>query len=742
MNNILESALENSKRGWAMLPVYGIRADGACACGNLNCSSPGKHPKSKNGSKDATVDELKIRQFCQSGTTNIGIATGRTSCLCILDVDPKNGGDRSFLEIINKFGPLPKTIVALTGSEGGRHYYFKYPICGMRNKTNILPGLDIRGDGGFVVAPPSLHKSGRNYMWEYSSSPDNTAISEMPDWLLDLILNKESKKQIEGGLWSVGGRNNNLFKLASSLQGRGMETLAIHELITNENENRCQPPLDASEVKKIVESVERYPRGSSINNYNWKPIIKLPPLEVEVPSLPENLIPEPLRAWVLDVVNRMQSSSEMVMAPVLVVLSGMIGRRLAIKPKSKDDWKIIPNLWGGIIAPPSAMKTPAMNEALKQIRRFEAESKKKYDEEMSARANLLKEDKNSEVPLPIRKRWMTNDPTTEKLGELLNQNPSGLIVFRDELYGFLMGMEKSGRENDRQFYLESFNGDGSYTYDRIGRGTVDISALCISILGGIQPDRLASYFSETVKNGSGDDGFLSRFQVMVYPCKRSDWKLVDKYPDIDAKNRAFKVFSNIAETSFCFTDFPIDLTEEMPIARFNHEAQKLFYDWLTNLERRLRSGEIESSAFEAHLTKYKKLMPSIALIFRVIKCCDPNNNESDVLSVDLESTKMAIAWCEFLEAHAKKIYADALRPQVVVAHALMKRVRSGDIASGMTVRSLGRKKWSKLTDSKAIELGLGLLESHNYILIASESPSGKGAPSEVIYLHPDLIRGR
>lgn len=745
MSPTLTCALSFIERGWSLIPVYGITTEGTCACGNLKCSSPGKHPRTKNGVKDATLDESTIRRFCQVAYTNIGIVTGRASGICVVDIDAKNGGDESLKKLELEYGALPKTITALTGHTNGEHRYFKYPANGIGCRTNLLPGIDVRGDGGFVVAPPSRHLSGRYYIWEASGHPDEVALNNLPEWFLKLE-KVETRKMIPrnslgDSTIETGSRNATLFKIACSWRGEGHDYAAIEELLLIENKFRCQPPLTDSEVKNVAKSAVRYERGSihvGETKIDWTIHQPLPPQEVDVPELNESLIPEPLRAWVFDVVNRMQSSTEMLMAPVIVILSGLIGRRLAIKPKQKDDWKVVPNLWGGIIAPPSAMKTPVMSEALRPVRRLEAQDKDKYFQELKIYNDKCKADKNYAGPEPIRRRRMTNDSTIEKLGEILNQNPNGMIVFRDELYGFLMNLEKSGRESDRQFYLESFNGDGTFTSDRIGRGTIDVEALCTSILGGIQPDRISSYFSETVKNGSGDDGFLSRFQVLVYPPRRKEWELIDRYPNKEARERAFAVFNRIDCIDFLGHGFEISQFEDIPHTRFNAEAQDYFYKWLLELETRLRSGVIESPAFEAHLTKYKKLMPSLALIFHVVDFCDPQNVDPKSNLVSGKATKMAVEWCEFLEAHAVKIYSDALRPQVTVAHALAKKIEGGDLTDGMTVRALYRKEWSQLRDSKKVRQGLSLLEELHWIRVVEESPTGKGAPSEVIKLNPSL----
>ena len=400
-------------------------------------------------------------------------------------------------------------------------------------KTNLRPGIDIRGDGGYVVAPPSTHRTLRNYEWAPGLAPDSVPLAEMPAWLLEVIRNPQGTDKTDNNVGSIaeGSRNSSLFKVAAAMRGNGAAPAEVEELLKGVNREQCIPPLDESEVKSIAQSVTRYPQGAPPPRLSWKAIRPLPLREVAVPSLTSEMIPEPLREWATDVTHRMQGSLDMLMAPTLVALASVIGRRLAIKPKQHDDWKIVPNLWGGIVAPPSAMKTPIMNEGLKQLRRLDAQAKIEFDAELREYKRRKKEADTSEGEFdeapPTRRRFILNDSTVEKIGVLLGENPSGFLVFRDELFGLLRTLEKPGRESDRQFYLESFTGDGAFIYDRISRGTIDIPALCLSILGGIQPDRISEYFAATIKNGSGDDGFLSRFQLMVYPPRSTTWELVD-----------------------------------------------------------------------------------------------------------------------------------------------------------------------------------------------------------------------
>ena len=123
----------------------------------------------------------------------------------------------------------------------------------------------------------------------------------------------------------------------------------------------------------------------------------------------------------------------------------------------------------------------------------------------------------------------------------MQENPKGILLLRDELSGWLESLSKSGREGNREFYLESWNGNNSFIIDRIGRGTTRVDAICLSIFGGIQPEKLEKYIDRSM-SANGDDGFLERFQIAVYPNELKKWTLTDRKVNEQAQERANAVF--------------------------------------------------------------------------------------------------------------------------------------------------------------------------------------------------------
>ncbi len=182
------AALAYARDGMAVLPLHSIE-NGACTCRKPGCSSPAKHPRTQHGLSEASKDEDTIRRWWERWpSANVGIATGALSGIVVLDVDPKNGGDDGLVGLREEYGDLPATRTVATGGDGS-HFYFRHPGVEVRNSAQRVGlGLDVRGDGGYVVAPPSLHASARNYEWLNDLEP-----AQLPDWLLTEMQGKRAR---------------------------------------------------------------------------------------------------------------------------------------------------------------------------------------------------------------------------------------------------------------------------------------------------------------------------------------------------------------------------------------------------------------------------------------------------------------------------------------------------------------------------------------------------------------------
>ena len=484
-----------------------------------------------------------------------------------------------------------------------------------------------------------------------------------------------------------------------------------------------------------------------------------------VAPLRTEMIPVPLHACLTDIAYRMQCPIDFIAAAFVVMASILIGAGCSIKPKRYDDWCEPANLWGGIVAPPGKLKTPALGKAFSPLARLEATAKQEYDDAMrgheaasvmhdarkkalgtdmlkAARGNgdkernLEKEYAELEPPArPIWRRYKTNDATIEKLDELMSENPRGVLYFRDELIGFLVTLDREDRKGDRAFHLQAWNGNGSNITDRIGRGTIRTPNVCESVFGGIQPSKLISYLLKAVKNIE-NDGLIQRFQILVYPDESPNWQLIDQYPDHEAKNRAFAVFEALAAMDFCANGATLEEGAKAPHFHFAPDAQRVFYDWLAAHEKKLRRNGEEPIMIE-HLSKFRGLMPRLALVFHLIEVADGTASGP----VTLRSTQLAAQWCEYLETHARRIYGLVNDIEVAAATRLASKIKEGAIQDGFTARDVYRNQWGLLDDKEVVALALDELELLRWVRMeppAAPSPPGGRRPLPVYRINPKI----
>jgi len=478
------------------------------------------------------------------------------------------------------------------------------------------------------------------------------------------------------------------------------------------------------------------------------------PIIAELKPVPafdaQTLLPDALRAWVMDEAERMPCPPEFVAAAAMVALGSIVGARCAIKPKARDSWLIVPNLWGGIVGDPSAKKSPAWGAALKPLDRLIARAleqhqaaqvdyetaKVVFDAQKDAIEGRIKEaakkpskgdpaviarelrTHGDQAPeMPTLRRYKTNDSTVEKLGELLRENPAGLLVLRDELVGLIATWEREGREGERAFFLEAWNGNQSFDTDRIGRGHISIPNLCVSIFGGIQPDKLTVYL-EQAAHALANDGMLQRFQLLVYPDPRS-WEWRDRSPDKAARDSAYAVFETLAEFDpVAWGASPPDEFTKFPWFSFDEAAQGIFIEWSEDLHRD-RMPKEDEPIIRQHLAKFDKLFPALALIFHLVEGVRGPVNE--------EAAWRAAAWCEFLEAHARRCYGLLKDDGLRAAQALAAKLQRGALEDGFTLRDVRRNQWRNLTADDAIQAALDWLEDEDWL--RSESSGGVGPGS-------------
>ena len=252
------------KLKWPVIPLHSVMR-GECTCGDPHCSSPGKHPRTRNGVRDASTDAQTIRNWWgRWPNANIGVATGKICGFFVLDIDGQEG-EETLAAWQLEHEPLPDTPTNRTGS-GGRHLLFAYPGFPIRNKVRIGPGVDVRGDRGYIVVPPSIHASGRCYEWEPTARPSRTSFTPAPDWLLAMLKREsqaaaptpvsEWRRLVSDGV-TEGERNSTLARLAGLPLRRRVDPYVTLQLVLAFNEARCRPPLPEAEAAQVVDSIAR-----------------------------------------------------------------------------------------------------------------------------------------------------------------------------------------------------------------------------------------------------------------------------------------------------------------------------------------------------------------------------------------------------------------------------------------------------------------------------------------------------
>lgn len=457
----------------------------------------------------------------------------------------------------------------------------------------------------------------------------------------------------------------------------------------------------------------------------------------------DDLLPVSLRAFVRDIADRTQCPPDFVAVPLVVAIGAVVGRKVSIHPKQRDDWAVVPNQWGVIIGRPSAMKSPALKQALQPITALEATRMELYRGELTehvakgevlelerklarerakklvssgdttaALAEMSKVVDSSETP--SLRRFIVNDASVEKLGELLNENPNGLLLVRDELGGWLASMQTEDGAVGRAFYLECFDGNGSFVYDRIGRGTTFIQSCCLSLVGGIQPSRIAPLIRGAI-TGEMDDGLVQRLQLAVWPDDNSDWKLVDRWPNKAA----------IEAVELLIRDLDQIPDEPRQALRFSPDAQAVFNSWYQAHMLETKFSELHP-ALESHFMKMPQTIAGLALIFELV--------DGGRAVVGPEATTKALEWAAYLKSHASRLYGAAINAPLLGAQLILSRRHK--LPEPFTPRLIRSKKWAGLDTTSAVNEALAVLQEHKIIIGYEVAAEAGGRPSRQYIWRP------
>lgn len=779
-NPLLETALFYAKNGWKIFPIYNP-IEGTCSCQKSECSSPGKHPRTKRGFKNATSDLQQISDWWKKWPhANIGISTGLASGLIVIDVDFRHDGETSLNSLQTKFPATFDSPNVLTGN--GYHFYFAYPETkspiSSTTQFNGLSGIDIRGEGGYIIAPPSQHISGKSYQWKNDEVLLPHKLPLFPQKLINTFLEHRLYLRTNPNLNDCeiipeGKRNTTLTSIAGTMRNRGLRDNEILPALYEINKYRCIPPLPKKEVGNIARSVSRYESKNSVfSQSEWADPIPLRTQLLPVPKFDLKLLPNFLGQWVNNIAHRIQCPIEYVAVTAIIALTTVIGRKIGIKPKVNDPWIVTPNLWGCIVGSPGQMKSPAVKEAFAPLKKLAKNENKKFKKAYAEYENqtIINEVniKNLNIPIsaaqkkkgglsnlelkkkiakqrkvlkenkPKLKRYIVNDTTSAKLGEILAENSQGVLLHRDEISGWLASLDKKGNEADRSLYLESWNGDGDFSYDRIERGTIIIDHLCLSIFGTIQPDKLLGYLQENIQTLK-NDGLIQRFQLFVYPDPLKNRSYIDESIDEELYTKITQIFQVLDQEAPQFFGAELCSETKTSYLRFDHEAQSLFVKWF--YKHLHKCDELENfPSLQEHLIKYQKLMPALALILHLASIAA---GETKAGSVSAISSQMAIKWTEFLESHARRIYGLLDNEKSDTATLLLAKIKLGDVPSKFSLRNIYNKGWRGLADGKKIKKACSFLEEYGYLRSHTKQPTSNGGRKSITYeVNPKFLKSQ
>jgi len=699
LSDLKRAALYYANYGWPVIPLHSMK-DGRCSCGRVRCDSPGKHPTTKHGPKDASRNSIQLATWWDARPdANIGVRTGRNAGIVVIDVDPRHGGDESLAELVREHGELPATVEALTGG-GGRHLVFKHPGGTIRNRSNMRPGIDVRGDGGYIVAPPSNHASGGQYRWREGHGPHETTPAEMPAWLLALVTrgnledanadaapvaeqaptlpavltNERATRALAAmrGLRADDHKDGSrrLFAAASIAVRFDLDTGCALSTIREYLHGAPTPReySDADILKRLQDAERTCTRGEALHNRQARrnatpstPTPNTPPPEPFQP-FPVDALPDRMRVFVESVAAATGTDAAFAALAALVVVAGCIGNRVAALVKS--GWIEPAVLWGVLVGRSGTTKSPvlklvtrALIELFKAERRAFADATKEYLREVERHNVRLAEWKKSqrngpptdppdEPERPTERRLLVSDITVEKLGELLEQNPLGLLLSRDELAAWSGAFDRyaaGGKGSDQPAWLSMYDA-APVTIDRkSGKGNYFVERAAVSVLGSIQPGTLARSFGTAEREA----GLLARVLVAYPPDRPALWTEAALPDDVAADWR--KLLEALLALPAAADEHGDPRPRFIPIGK---EAKALWIEWHDRHAREL--VDISNDDLAAHYAKLKGACARIALLFA---CVEVAAGGDAVAYISADAMRRAIAVVEWFKGEGRRVYA-------------------------------------------------------------------------------------
>jgi hypothetical protein len=605
----LDRLLAYCALGMRLLPCWEVSPNGAtCSCpkGAACGKDTGKHPVGSlvpRGKDDASADPGQVAAWHrQRPTANWAWALDRHFAI---DVDSRNGGpkpDQFDQEWANlaEF-TLPQTLAQLTGG-GGLHLIFEQPTGAEVRNRKLSAGIEIKGVGGYALVEPSNHRFGV-YRWRNWGQP----IAAPPDELVallgpspngsrlgshggnyggeDLPAVDERGERFDPDAWLANapqqteGQRDYLLRGIGSMRARGLrrfEMIALAWEVAKQFTNRDPgDPWTQAYVVNLVDDVRgRYQPGTEATRTRTEEdyrrvqtyLNQTPESErlAKAPPFPIAVLPDVLRKYAEEAAQAVTCPVDFVAVGMLVVLGAAMGTRRVVEVKK--DWTEAPCLWVAIVGRPGDAKSPALDQVLFPVREAEAEAYLAYRRDLKTWEDW-DDDGGPRPDRPIREQFTVSDATMEALAQVLQENPRGVLLHRDEFGGWIrsMNLYRGGRGAD----VENFNSIWSGSPIDVRRKTTEDAYVrhpFVAVLGGIQPDRLDELAS------GREDGFVDRL-LLVHPRA-----VTRQWSNVTVSDQARLAYVTLHRELRNLPEATIELTSAAR-ARFV-EWHDMFYGWL------------------------------------------------------------------------------------------------------------------------------------------------------------------
>lgn len=683
----------------------------------------GKSPLCPKGFKDATTDKVVLQEWNNKfSNCNVGIPTGLINNIFVVDIDGEQGIESlNRLELI--YGKLNAPTV-ITGK--GKHLYFKMPEIDIKSSVSkIADHIDIRANGGYVVAPPSVHENGHRYTWENFAL--NKDFPEAPSWLISLISNIEKEHlPVSSVLEEIasapeGERNYTLYRRAISLINRSKkEYLNMNEVKQNIINAAILSGLSKEEATKTFDNALKFAETHCDNQEENEPDMDILKTKILLPAPKLNTkIFKGLENWVNQTAESTNAPVDYVAFSLLAGAAGVVGLSRSISPWA--GWEESCCLWVGAIGEPSSGKTPATTPIRKILNKIEDSRKNEYsaqmakwkrEKEVAKQRKKEWEDKVKENPdtasnfpssaiipaKPQTYRFVYGDTTQEALTSDMERNIKGAIIFRDELAAWVSGMNRyNSGSSERGFWLEAFNGN-KFVCNRVkfDDERLEIQNLLVSVFGTIQPQRLI----DTVLSDRGD-GFLARF-LWVYP----ELKPATIPQNIVLPENVSTAFKKLDSLLNPYAD---NAENQKKCLHLSIEAQQLFNTWYL---AHLNKSQQEESILKYFLGKGQGYVLRLALLFELLWWAA--SKYSEPTEVSLEAIQMAIELYDtYLTSMCERVYNMYYSPsQNIEARSLARWIIANkpssftlhDVYNNGNIANLRRKEPAEKAANKLIAL--------------------------------------